>query len=307
MKKCVVIYNSHSGIKKYDIENVEADFNPILIKYGYTASYFKSKYKGSVTDIVQSLDNDIDLVISIGGDGTFNESMVGNFNREHKLVLAHLPTGTTNDVGKMYGYGRDLLKNLSLLLEGEIRTVDICTLNDEPFVYVSGFGKFLNIPYETSRKQKKTFGYLAYLSTGFREFFNRSTFYDLTYEVNGKEYNGTYSMMFATNSTRIAGIQNIFTNIKLDDGLFEVLICDIKKKKELVKALMYLATNDISNVPGLYYYKTDKLVIKNQNSKKIVWDVDGEKKITEEERIEIKLSKVNLMIPSININKLFTK
>ena len=106
MKKCVVIYNSHSGIKKYDIENVEADFNPILIKYGYTASYFKSKYKGSVTDIVQSLDNDIDLVISIGGDGTFNESMVGNFNREHKLVLAHLPTGTTNDVGKMYGYGK---------------------------------------------------------------------------------------------------------------------------------------------------------------------------------------------------------
>ena len=86
-----------------------------------------------------------------------------------------------------------------------------------------------------------------------------------------------------------------------------MLLCDIKKKKEVVKALMYLATNDISNVPGLYYYKTDKIVIKNPNSKKIIWDVDGEKKITEEERIEIKLSKVDLMIPSVNINKLFTK
>lgn len=307
MKKCVVIYNSHSGIKKYEIENVEADFNPILLKYGYTAAYFKSKYKGSITDIVQSLDDDIDLVISIGGDGTFNESMVGNFNRDHKLTLAHLPTGTTNDVGKMYGYGKDLLKNLSLLLEGKIKTVDICTLNDEPFVYVAGFGKFLNIPYETSRKQKKVLGYLAYINKGFIEFFNRAKLYDLTYEVNGKEYSGTYSMMFTTNSTRIAGLQNIFTNIKLDDGLFEVLFCDIKRKKHLVKTLMYLATNDISNVPGLYYYRTDKLIIKNKDGKKIVWDVDGEKRVIEDERIEIKFSKVNLMVPTVNIDKLFTK
>ena len=113
--------------------------------------------------------------------------------------------------------------------------------------------------------------------------------------------------MFTTNSTRIAGLQNIFTNIKLDDGLFEVLFCDIKRKKQLAKTLMYLATNDISNVPGLYYYRTDKLVIKNKNFKRIVWDVDGEKRITEEDRIEIKLSKVKLMVPSVNINKLFTK
>ncbi len=155
MKKCVVVYNSHSGHKKYDIKDIEYNFNNILIRYGYTCLYFKSNYSGAVTEIVESLDDDVDLVISVGGDGTFNESMKGNFNRDKRLCLAHLPTGTTNDVGRMYGYKYDLLSNLKLLLEGEVRTVDVCTLNGEPFVYVAGFGKFMNVPYETSRKSKK--------------------------------------------------------------------------------------------------------------------------------------------------------
>ena len=305
MKKCVVVYNSHSGMKKYKIDNLEKDFNPILIRYGYTAAYFKSKYKGSIIDIVQSLDDDIDLVISIGGDGTFNEAMQGNFNRERKLVLGHLPTGTTNDVGRMYGYGKDLLNNLNLLLEGETKEVDICTLNDVPFVYVAGFGKFLNIPYETSRKDKKQFGYFAYLNRGVKEFFTRTKYYNLSYEVDGKTYSGEYSVMLATNSTRIAGFQNIFNDIKLDDGLFEILFCDIKKKKELIKSLLYLPTNDISNIPGFYYHKTDKIIIHNDKGTKIVWDVDGEKKEMTDEIIEIKLSKSKLKIPKSNIDNLF--
>lgn len=307
MKKCVVVYNSHSGIKKYDIENLEKTFNPILVRYGYTVAFFQSKYKGAIIDIVQSLDNDIDLVISIGGDGTFNEAMQGNYNRDKKLVIGHLPTGTTNDVGRMYGYGKDLVKNLELLLDGEVRDVDVCTINDEPFVYVAGFGKFLNIPYETSRKQKKQFGYFAYLDRGIREFFSRSKLYDLSYEVDGVTYDGEYSVMLATNSTRIAGFQNIFNDIKLDDGLFEVLFCDLKKKKELIKSLFYLTTNDISKVPGFYYHKTAEIKIFNKKCKKIVWDVDGEKKELRNEIITIKLSKTKIQIPKSNIDKLFVK
>jgi YegS/Rv2252/BmrU family lipid kinase len=292
-------------MKKYSLENLEADFNPILIKYGYAGSFFKSKYKGSVTDIVQSLDDDVDLVISIGGDGTLNESSKGNFNRDKKLVLGHLPTGTTNDVGKMYGFGKDLLKNLEILLSGEVKNVDICTLNGEPFVYVAGFGKFLNVPYETSRKSKKAYGYLAYINTGFKEFFNRPKFYNLSYEVDGKTYSGTYSMMITTNATRIAGFQNVFNDIKIDDGLFEVLFCDIKNKKDLVKSLLYLPTTDISNIPGFYYHKTSKIIIHNKKNKKIIWDVDGEKKEIKTDKIEIRVEKIKIMVPAANLDNLF--
>ena len=110
MKKCVVIYNKHSG-KKVKKDFLE-EFEKILRENDYEPTIKYSKYKGHIVEIVKKLSDKTNLVISIGGDGTFNESMRGNFKREKRLVLAHIPLGTTNDVGKMFGYGKDPIKNL---------------------------------------------------------------------------------------------------------------------------------------------------------------------------------------------------
>ena len=89
--------------------------------------------------------NDIDLVISVGGDGTFNEIVSGNLKRNKPLVLSHIPVGTTNDLRTLFGYGRDILKNIENILKGKDKQIDICILNDKPFVYVYGFGKFVSL------------------------------------------------------------------------------------------------------------------------------------------------------------------
>ena len=36
----------------------------------------------------------VDLVISGGGDGTFNEIVSGNLRREKQIPLSHIPVGT---------------------------------------------------------------------------------------------------------------------------------------------------------------------------------------------------------------------
>ena len=115
MKKCVVIYNPNSG-KKIKQEFLAA-YLDILMDYSYEPEVIFSKYKGHITKIVSEL-RPVDLVITLGGDGTFNEAMNGNFLREERLLLAHIPLGTTNDIGAMFGYGKDVINNLKLLLEG---------------------------------------------------------------------------------------------------------------------------------------------------------------------------------------------
>lgn len=107
----------------------------------------------------------------MGGDGTFNEIVHGNLCRKKRLVLAHIPIGTTNDVGVMFGYGKDIEKNIDLCLKGEIKGMDIPLINGRPFVYVAGFGKFMNIPYDTPRDLKKKYGHLAYMFGGLKDFF----------------------------------------------------------------------------------------------------------------------------------------
>lgn len=303
MKKCVIIYNPNSGkkIKK----DFLATFIDMLLDKDYIPEIIFSKYKGHITKIVEEMDP-VDLVISIGGDGTFNESMAGNLKRNERLLLAHIPVGTTNDIGVMFGYGKDIIENIKMLLDGVEKSIDICTINGRPFVYVAGFGKFMNVPYETSRNLKEKYGHAAYIMEGIKEFNNSTKLYDITYEVDGQKYSGLYSFGIISNATRVAGIKDFVKGVKLDDSKFEVLLCNITKKKDIVKSLYYLTTNDITKVPGFYFHRANSMKIKFNDTEKKNWCIDGEKLEDNSNTFEIKVVKnIRLLIPRKNLKILF--
>lgn len=303
MKKCVIIYNPNSGkkIKK----DFLATFIDMLLEKEYIPEVIFSRYRGHITKIVEELE-EVDLVISVGGDGTFNESMTGNLKREKRLLLAHIPVGTTNDIGVMFGYGKDIIENLKMLLDGVEKSIDICTINDKPFVYVAGFGKFMNVPYETSRDLKKKYGHMAYLMEGVKEFNQTTKLYDITYEIDGEVYNGLYSFCTISNATRIAGIKGFIKDVKLDDDKFEVLLCNITRKQDIVKSLYYLTMNDITKVPGFYFHKVNNMKIKFNDNQKKNWCIDGEKLEDDSDTFTIKVVRdIRLLIPKKNIKELF--
>lgn len=303
MKKCLVVYNPNSG--KYNKEVTLPKIEKILNEYDYSVIIEKTKYKGDATSIVANIDK-CDLVVSIGGDGTFNEVMTGNFMRKDRIVLCHLPSGTTNDVGAMWGYGKNMLNNLKLALNGKVKRIDICTINDKPFVYSAGFGKFMNIPYETPRELKKRIGHLAYIREGARDFFRKVKLYDITYEVDNEKYRGLFSFALITNANRVAGINNFYKDIKLDDNKFEVLLCNITKLKDIVKTLYFFALYDASKIPGFYFYQTDNIKIKFNSPLKKPLCIDGESFDDMSGSYNIKIDHdVYVLMPSKNINNLF--
>jgi len=306
MKKCVIIYNPNSG--KIPREKILPQFEKILKKYEYECEMFLTKSKGNATEIVKNLPDETDLVISVGGDGTFNESMTGNFKREKRLLLAHLPVGTTNDIGTMFGYGKNIISNLKLTLEGKIQKIDICMINDRPFIYSAGFGKFMNIPYETPRELKKKIGHLAYLTEGAKSFTTKTKLYDITYEIDGVETRGLFSFFLITSANRVAGINNFYKDVKLNDDKFEVLMCNMTTKVDIIRSLYFLTMYDATKVPGFYFYKTNNLKIKFNTPLDKAWCIDGEEltPIDNEYNISIK-SNVEILMPTKNIKELFEK
>ena len=305
MKKCAIIVNPHSGkgIKKKMLHK----FEEILTKNSYSYRTYITRYPGHAKNIVSGMEY-VDLVISLGGDGTFNEVMSGNYERKDKLVLSHIPLGTTNDIGKMFGLNKSLLANLKLVLDGEVKKIDICTVNNQPFVYVAGFGKFLNVPYETSRNLKKKVGHIAYLVNGVKDFFGRTSLMELEYTVDANTYKGLFSFIIASSATRIAGINNIYKDIKLDDGKFEVIFSNFTSKKDVVKSLYYLKANDITQVPGFYFHQTNDLKIVFKKPLKKPWCLDGEKFEQKSREYHIKVLKdIKMLIPKKEIPKLFVK
>ncbi|MBR3898610.1 MAG: YegS/Rv2252/BmrU family lipid kinase [Bacilli bacterium] len=303
-KKCALICNPNSG--NNDKSVLVKEFTKILAKKGYETIVFYTRYSSHAKKIVSGLQH-MDLVVSLGGDGTFNEVVSGNLKRKDQLLLAHIPLGTTNDIGAVFGMGKDPLKNLKMVLDGVVKKLDICTLNDHPFVYVAGLGKFVDIAYDTPRKMKKKLGYFAYLINAVKSFYQKTKLFEVTYEVNGEVYRGYYSFMLICNASRMGGIE-VFQDVKMDDGKFEVLFSNISTKKDIIKSLLLLKTTDISKASGFYYYKTDRINIKLSKKPIKHWCLDGEELSSNKLSYEIKVNKgINMLIPSKEVNKIFEK
>lgn len=302
MKKCVVVINPNSGRGKY----LTNEISDVLKTYGYESEIHLTEYPLHAEEIVYNI-KDADLVISLGGDGTFSEVMNGNLKRKKLLLLSHIPVGTTNDVGHMYGLSNDIIDNLRNILEGKRKKIDICTINKRGFVYVASFGKFMDIPYETPQKLKKRIGHMAYLLAGAKQILKRIPKYDITYEIDGVKHHGKYTFLIISNANRIAGINNFYRDMKLDDEKFEVMFCSISNLAKLAHAFYILKTSDISFVNGVECYKTDNLKITFNDGYK-PWCLDGEKFDTKTAHCEIETTKkVEMLIPKKNIDKLFLK
>lgn len=306
MKKCIIIMNPESGkVKKLDNKK---DFYDILRKHGYDAEIKYTKQKKDATKIVKELDDDIDLVISAGGDGTLNEVVTGNMLRENHLVLANLPMGTTNDVANMFGYTKNYQKNLELLLTGVEKNIDVCYINNTPFVYVACLGDFIDMAYNTPRSLKKKYGKLAYIMYGLKQLKNKTNMYNIKYKIDGKNYEGKFSFIFITNSSRVAGVDDIYYDIKLDDNMFEVALANPRTKREILKMMVQATTRDLKKVPGITYYQTNNLEIEFLNKPKTSWCIDGEEYKSNNKKFTFKVDKTSKMLmPKENIKKLFKK
>jgi len=306
MKKCIIIMNPESG-KKKKIDSYK-NFYDILRKYGYDTDIIFTKAKGDAKNIIQAIDKDVDLVISGGGDGTLNEIVAGNLLREKSLTIAPLPMGSTNDVGSMYGLESGIYNNLEKLLKGKAKNVDICKLNDTPFVYVACLGDYIDMAYATPRRLKERYGKIAYIMYGLKQFRNSINQYDIKYKVDGKEYEGTYSFIFITNSSRVAGQPDVYYDVKLDDNMFEVALANVKNKKEMLKMLVLISTIDVKKVPNITYYQTDNFEIEFLTKPKTSWCIDGEEYKSDEMKFKFTVDKkMKMQVPKDSVNKLFDK
>ena len=302
MLKCVVIYNPNSG--KLTNRNEIKRLYKLLENYGYDTQIIYTEYKGHAKELVKKMD-DVDLLLCAGGDGTLNEVISGNIERHKPILLGHLPLGSVNDVAHMYGMTNNTIKNTLMLLNGTRKNIDVCLINDNPFVYVACIGAWVDISYATTRKLKEKYGKLAYVIYGIKQLKQHLQFYKVKYTVNGETHEDEFSFIFITNSNRVGGVNNIYNDVKLDDNKFEVLLCNIKNKWDIIRAVHYLNRRELNNIPVFKYYKTDNIKFEFDEVPPS-WCIDGDELLHNDKKFEIKINKDNYMLlPTKNIGKLF--
>ena len=102
-------------------------------------SIIMTEYPGHAREIAQQAVQDkIDIVVAIGGDGTVNE--VGSGVCGSDTAMAIVPCGSGNGLARHLRIPMNASRALQVLNNGVTGVFDYCRVNDKPFFCTCGMG-----------------------------------------------------------------------------------------------------------------------------------------------------------------------
>ena len=165
-------------------------------------------------------------VVAIGGDGLVGCLAGALMNTDSAMGI--VPAGRGNDFARVLGVPRDPAQAARLVVEGEVRQVDVGDVNGKPFIGIAsvGFDSEANrVANETTRVK----GDLVYLYAGIRTL---AAWKDATFEVvvDGERHNVTGYGVAVANSKAYGGGMYLVPHAELDDGRFDVMLLGADSK-----------------------------------------------------------------------------
>ncbi len=291
MNKAMLIYNPKSG--KQDFSN-KLDMVMERVKpYFHDVFIYATEYPGHATELSKkACEENFDMLIIVGGDGTFNECVNGLMESEKKPKIGYIPAGTCCDIGMSLGLSKNVKKALNIMFSGMPVKMDVVKTNDRYSCYVTASGAFIDISYVTDSKLKKKIGYFAYIVKALEEIFTIPKM-KMTVYHNTEVYKGVFSLIMIINSKRVAGINFIYKP-KLDDGLIDVVLYkNVFPFNFVLYALSFIFP--FWSTPLVKRFKTNKLEIKTDS--KASWNIDGEYGGKGNQIIEVSNKVIEIVVP----------
>lgn len=271
-QKLLFIINPHSG--KGQIKNNLVDIVDIMVKAGYDVTIYTTQARADATRKVMEEAANFDRIVCSGGDGTLDEVVTGLIKSDTNTPIGYIPAGSTNDFANSLGIPKEMVKAAEVAVGKNPFPCDIGDFNSDTFVYVAAFGLFTEVSYKTSQQLKNIFGHVAYIMEGAKHLHDILS-YNMQVEYEGHVFQDEFIYGMVTNSVSVGGFKGMTgTDVKLDDGVFEVTL--IKKPHNPIELNEILAclTNMIDDSDLIYSFKTNEVRITAREQ--IAWTLDGE-------------------------------
>lgn len=273
-KRLLFIINPNAGINKR--ENYLQDILTVFLEHNYESIVLYTRKQNDATLYVEEHANDdIDLIVCMGGDGTLNEVFAGAIKINWNKAIGYIPAGSTNDFAASLGLSTDQVENAKLIMTGKAKSLDLALFNGRSFVYTASCGLFSKASYETPQVFKNVVGHFAYILEGVKDITQFKPVY-MEIECNGDVLKDEFILVSICNTYSLGGVMSFSEEgIKLDDGYFELLT--ISKPRDITQLnsiiLSLYEQNYDNNYINFIKVKDAKITMPD----KLDWSLDGEK------------------------------
>ncbi len=190
-------------------------------KNSISYSVFHTEYAKHATELAaQCVKDGYGVVVGIGGDGTSHE--IANALIGTDTALAILPSGSGNDFPKSVNVPLDFIDALNVLVDHEVKQVDVGKLENEFFINGIGFGMDGAVAHRF-KDYSLIRGELAYILGAVIEAFSFPGF-RVDIAIGEWRYSGSILLAGASNGSYHGGKFQLAPDAKVDDGLLDMYI-----------------------------------------------------------------------------------
>ncbi|WP_163709539.1 diacylglycerol/lipid kinase family protein [Mangrovibacterium lignilyticum] len=157
------------------------------------------------------------VIVSVGGDGTFNEaaSVLVGTSRE----MAHIPRGSGNGLARMLKIPGKIDQIPDYLERGVGRLIDVGKINDDYFFCTCGFGFDALIAHDFSKSETR--GFWTYARSVFNQFWSYRGV-EVHLVLDGEDLSGRFFTVTFANANQYGNDAFIAPHADLQDGLLDV-------------------------------------------------------------------------------------
>ena len=206
----------------------------VLEKQGVRPVWHVTGATGDAYDIVLGLPEEA-CVVAVGGDGTIHEVAAACAGTGR--IMGVLPLGTGNDYVKALGIGGDLRRALGVLVEGEVRVVDVGEVNGVTFNNGLGIGFDAEVAEGVMKAPSSLPGAARYVWSVGRLLWGFGC-HDATLRLNGERVVEAKTILVAVAlGTTYGSMFRLAPDAVLDDGLFDVVWSEEVDRAEVLRLI----------------------------------------------------------------------
>ena len=271
-KRLLLILNPISG--KMTGKRRLADVLEAFCRADYIPTVFTTTERGNAHDLAYTHGGEADLVVCLGGDGTFNEVVCGLLDGGHTTPIGYIPCGSTNDFASSIGLKKTVPAATAAILEGTPHTYDVGQFGNRCFSYVASFGIFSRASYATPQNVKNALGHLAYVLEGIKELSHIRSWH-VKFEVDGDVVEGDYIFGAVSNSTSVGGVLTLDPHtVDMNDGKLELLLVKMPRNAAELSECVVALTKKKYDTDAITFLSGSDFVV--TAAPDMEWSLDGE-------------------------------
>lgn len=272
MKKLLFIMNPYAGMRKAN--KVLTEILEVFNRADYRVEVYMTSGRGDACTFLENCQEEFDLIVCCGGDGTFNETVSGILKKGISTPIGYIPAGSTNDFAASMGLSSDPVEAAKQIMNGQGEQLDVGSFGDRYFSYVASFGAFTKASYVTPQNIKNALGHMAYVLEGISEM-SQIRKEMVRIELDDRVIEDQFLFGAISNSTSVGGVLTLDPGqVDMSDGKFEILLVRAPSDLLEIGECIHALRTQKYNCAMITFCAAEK--IKIYANAAMAWTLDGE-------------------------------